>query len=119
MSTPSHNVVDYLEVPSRDISATKAFFSGLFGWSFEDYGPDYTCFDDGRVRGGFWKSAEVASVAKGSALVIFFHAELEQAREQVIGLGGAIVRDIFSFPGGRRFHFTEPGGSEFAIWSEK
>jgi uncharacterized protein len=113
------NTIDYIEIPSRDLAKTKKFFSALFGWSFVDYGPDYASFDDARMAGGFFTSTKTAGVDAGAPLVIFYHPELERTRTKVVDLGGEITREIFEFPGGRRFHFREPGGSEFAIWSDK
>jgi len=113
------NTIDYIEMPSRDLAKTKKFFSALFGWSFVDYGPDYASFDDGRMAGGFFASEKTADVSAGAPLVVFYQPELEKACAKVADLGGQITRETFEFPGGRRFHFREPGGSEFAIWSDK
>jgi predicted enzyme related to lactoylglutathione lyase len=113
------NQIDYVEFPAADLQATKAFFERLCGWKFEDYGPDYTSFADGRIAGGFWRSDQRGTVATGGALIVLYHPRLEEVRQQVIELGGTINRDIFSFPGGRRFHFLEPSGNELAIWSDK
>jgi len=115
-SLPS--TIDYIEMPSTDLGATKDFFTGLFGWVFQDYGPDYAAFDDGRMTGGFFASEAASTVAKGAPLVVFYSAELEKMSQEVARLGGKITREIFEFPGGRRFHFEAPGGGEFAIWSE-
>lgn len=112
------NTIDYVEMPSNDLAATKNFFTQLFGWSFQDYGGDYCAFDDGRMTGGFFASEKTSSVADGAPLVVFFHSDLEKIRAEVGRLGGKISRDIFDFPGGRRFHFAAPGGGEFAVWSE-
>lgn len=101
-----------------DLVATKNFFSQLFGWSFQDYGPDYSSFDDGRMTGGFFASENSWSAAAGAPLIVFYRADLEKICAEVARLGGKITRAIFSFPGGRRFHFEAPGGGEFAIWSE-
>jgi hypothetical protein len=119
MPEPKPNSVDYVEIPSRDVAKSKVFFTALFGLKFTDYGPDYVAFEDGRLSGGFYTSDKVSSVAAGAAIIIFYTEHLETLRERVIALGANIVRDIFAFPGGRRFHFAEPGGSEFAIWSDK
>lgn len=119
MASDRQNQIDYIEIPTRDIGATKTFFAGLLGWQFEDYGDDYTCFDDGRINGGFFKADTTASVAMGSVLVVFYHEDLEASLAKVESLGGAITQAIFTFPGGRRFHFTSPSGNEFAIWSDK
>jgi len=112
------NTVDYIEMPSANLGATKAFFTALFGWSFQDYGPDYAAFDDGRTTGGFFSSELTSTVAKGAPLVVFYSDDLESMSKEVARLGGKITREIFEFPGGRRFHFEAPGGGEFAIWSE-
>ncbi len=112
------NTIDYIEMPSTNLLATKGFFTGLLGWVFQDYGPDYAAFDDGRMTGGFFASEMTSTVAKGAPLVVFYSAELEKMAQEVAGLGGKITREIFEFPGGRRFHFEAPGGGEFAIWSE-
>jgi len=118
MTTSRETVVDYLEIPASDLDRTKAFFTQLFGWKFTDYGPEYCAFEDGRISGGFWKSERVASVSSGSVLVIFYAKDLEAAKARCESLGARISRDIFSFPGGRRFHFLVPGCGEFAIWSD-
>ena len=110
--------IDYIELPSRDLTATKAFFAALFGWSFEDYGPDYAAFDDGRTTGGFFSAEEVWSAVNACPLIVFYSRELEATRADVARLGGQITREIFDFPGGRRFHFVAPGSGEFAVWSE-
>ena len=110
--------IDYIEAPSRNLAETKRFFAGLFGWSFEDYGPDYASFDDGRMAGGFFASDKTAGVESGGVLVVLYYPDLGEILTKVKKLGGEITREIFEFPGGRRFHFREPGGGEFAIWSE-
>lgn len=112
------NQIDYIEFQATDVVAAKKFFEQLFGWKFTDYGPDYTSFEDGRIAGGFRKSDAASKLDSGAVLVVFYHPRLEQIRQRVIDLGGKITADIFSFPGGRRFHFVEPGGNECAIWSE-
>ena len=113
------NTIDYIEMPSRDLAGTKRFFAALFDWSFVDYGPDYASFDDGRMAGGFFASEKTAEVDAGAPLVVFYHSELEKMEKKVVDLSGKITKEIFEFPGGRRFHFSEPRGGEFAIWSDK
>ncbi len=119
MHTSLERTIDYIEIPSRDLAASKQFFSALFGWHFVDYGPDYASFDDGRTVGGFFTSEKVAAIVTGSVLVVFYQSDLEACQAKVQSLGGRITKEVFSFPGGRRFHFAEPGGGEFAVWSEK
>ena len=113
------NTIDYIEMPSTNLAAAKEFFTGLFGWTFQDYGPDYSSFDDGRMTGGFFASEITSTVEKGAPLVVFYSRDLEKMSKEVPRLGGKIIREIFEFPGGRRFHFEAPGSGEFAIWSEK
>jgi predicted enzyme related to lactoylglutathione lyase len=114
---PSPEKLDYVEYPSRDIAATKRFFAEAFGWTFEDYGPDYTAFSGQGLDGGFFRSSLAARTDSGSALLVFRSDDLEGTLARVGAAGGTVVKPIFAFPGGRRFHFTEPGGNELAVWS--
>ena len=116
---PDENKIDYLEIPTTDIAASKSFFIEMFDWQFTDYGDDYSSFEDGRVTGGFFKSDQSVSYSNGSVLIVFYANVLEAALQKVKRCNGSIVREIFSFPGGRRFHFADPAGNEFAIWSDK
>ena len=113
-----HNKVNYIEIPARNIGATKAFFSEVFGWSFVDYGPDYCSFAAQGVDGGFFKSELVVSTKNGSPLIVLYSNSLETTQEKIKKADGKIIKPIFSFPGGRRFHFSDPNGNEFAVWSE-
>jgi len=114
----THHHINYIEIPTRDISATKRFFNEVFGWEFVDYGPDYCSFSNEGVDGGFFKSDLTASTSTGSVLVVLYSAKLEDTQSKVEASGGKITKPIYSFPGGRRFHFTDPNGNEFAVWSE-
>jgi predicted enzyme related to lactoylglutathione lyase len=107
--------IDYVEISVKDISAAKAFYQSVFDWKFEDYGPDYTSFFDGRLAGGF--TTESPAPSRGVLLVIYA-SDLAGFQKKVEAAGGKIVREIFSFPGGRRFHFTDPNGIELAVWSD-
>lgn len=113
-----HGKINYVEFPANNIPATKQFFSEVFGWKFEDYGPDYVAFFNAGMEGGFFKSEKSAATASGSALIVFYSTNLEKTREEIEHAGGKICKPIFSFPGGRRFHFTEPSGNELAVWSD-
>lgn len=113
-----HEKIDYVEFPAADIKATQAFFTKVFGWSFEDYGPDYTAFMNAGLTGGFYKSNLKSSTLDGSALIVFYSNNLEQTQSKIMEAGGKIIKEIFSFPGGRRFHFSDPNGNEFAVWSD-
>lgn len=113
-----HEKINYVEFPAKNIEAVKAFFTAAFGWSFVDYGPDYTCFTNGGIDGGFFKSDLNASTENGSVLVVLYSNDLEETQSKIKPAGGKIVKEIFSFPGGRRFHFSDPNGNEYAVWSE-
>lgn len=113
-----HEKINYVEFPASDIVVVKAFFTTAFGWKFTDYGPDYTAFSDEGLDGGFYASDLSATTERGSALIVFYSKELEQTQKKIEDAGGIIVKPIFAFPGGRRFHFADPCGNEFAVWSE-
>lgn len=113
-----HEKINYVEFPAKDIEAIKSFFGDAFGWSFVDYGPEYTAFSDEGLDGGFYKSELAASTTNGSALIIFYSKELEKTQEKIESAAGSIIKPIFSFPGGRRFHFSDPNGNEYAVWSD-
>jgi predicted enzyme related to lactoylglutathione lyase len=110
--------INYVEFPATNIEATKVFFAGVFGWEFEDYGPDYAAFSNQGVDGGFFRSELSSSTDSGSALVVLYSDSLESIQSRIEQAGGIIVRPIFEFPGGHRFHFTEPSGNELAVWSD-
>jgi len=114
-----HEKINYVEFPARDLAATKNFFSHVFGWKFEDYGPEYTAFLDAGIDGGFFQADSCSSTANGAALIVFYSNNIEATEDKIKEHGGSIIKPIFSFPGGRRFHFTEPGGNEFAVWSDR
>jgi len=113
-SNLKHEQIQYLEFLSADLPRAKEFYTSCFGWKFTDYGPGYTAFEGDYVDGGFTTGVPV----KGSILVILYSSDLEGTREKVINAGGTIEKDIFSFPGGRRFHFIDKDGYELAVWSE-
>lgn len=123
MSQQEHNLqMDYIEFPATNIDATKRFYSQVFGWQFQDWGPDYTSFHDGRLGGGFNAESQ-SSGADGNAttrgvLVVIYATSLDEIYRKVKDAGGKIVRETFDFPGGKRFHFADPNGNELAVWSE-
>ena len=114
-----HEKINYVEFPAKNIETAKAFFTAVFNWSFEDYGPEYTAFSNEGLDGGFFLSDQSVSTANGSALIVFYSADLEATQAKIEGAGGEIVKPIFNFPGGRRFHFADPNGNEYAVWSDQ
>ncbi len=109
---------NYIEFPAKNIKSARAFFTAVFGWSFVDYGPDYTVFTDEGLNGGFYKSNLSSATANGSALMVFYSNALEKTQLKIANAGGKTIKPIFSFPGGRRFHFCDPNGNEYAVWSD-
>ncbi|MBD9481954.1 VOC family protein [Pseudomonas sp. PDM14] len=115
---PEDRKIDYLELPARDLQAAMTFYRDAFDWQFVEYGADYCAFNDGRLDGGFYRSELSASTANGAVLVVLYADDLEAAAERVRTHGGQILREIFKFPGGRRFQFADPNGNELAVWSD-
>lgn len=112
-----HEKINYVEFPARDMGTTQAFFTQAFGWVFEDYGPEYMAFSNQGLDGGFYASERVSSSDNGAALIVMYSEDIEATQLKVEAAGGVISKAIFSFPGGRRFHFLEPSGNELAVWS--
>lgn len=104
--------IDYLEFPSTDRVATSAFMSAAFGWGVVSYGPDY----DGLTEAGIDAGVDQAPNRVGATMAIIRTVDLDDAERRVRAAGGVITREQFDFPGGRRFHFREPGGNELAVY---
>ncbi len=115
---PTHGKIDYIELPAADFASVEKFYTRVFNWSFTSYGPDYHAFNDGKLDGGFYKSALHSSTKNGAALVIFYSSDIDATYKAVVDAGGKIVQEIFSFPGGRRFHFTDTANNELAVWTD-
>lgn len=113
-----HEKINYVEFPAKDIGATKSFFKSVFDWSFVDYGPEYIAFSNEGIDGGFFKSDLNSSTENGAALIVFYSDDLDKTQSKIEKAGGKIVKPVFSFPGGRRFHFTDPNVNEYAVWSD-
>lgn len=114
--TPDDYAIDYVEFRVLDIARSKEFYGKAFGWRFTDYGPAYCEFTDGRLKGGFDASGPGSA---GGPLIVLYAADLEAAVGRITEAGGSIVKPVFAFPGGRRFHFTDPDGYELAVWSDQ
>ena len=111
--------LNYVEFGTLNINSTKRFFETVFGWAFTDYGPEYAAFANQGLDGGFFKAEHASTTENGGALLVFYSADIQQTLNKVKDANGDVVKPIFEFPGGCRFHFIEPGGNEFAVWSEK
>ncbi len=110
-----NNHIHYVEFKAKDLGEIKRFYAQAFGWKFTDYGPTYIAFSEAGLEGGFELTEE--TIVNG-ALVILHHTDLEEAKNNIIEAGGKISLDIFSFPGGKRFHFKDSSGNELAVWRE-
>ena len=106
--------LDYVELQVDDLERGKAFYQKAFGWAFEDYGPDYAAFTNAGLDGGL---ARVDGPKATNALIVLKSDDLEALEESVSEAGGQVGEKL-NFPGGRRFHFTDPAGNELAIWSD-
>ena len=113
--TTVHHQIQYIEFLSQDFERIKKFYTEAFGWEFTDWGPVYTAFAGQYVEGGFGEGEPVA----GSIMPVLYSDKPEASLEQVKTAGGVIEKDIFSFPGGRRFEFTDPDGNRLAVWTKE
>ncbi|WP_274425027.1 VOC family protein [Chelativorans sp. YIM 93263] len=106
--------IDNIEFNVSDIGRSRAFYGQAFGWTFTDYGPTYCEFTDGRLTGGLTTGKPVKP---GGPLVILYADDLAETQRRLEEAGAKIVKPVFAFPGGRRFHFQDPDGYELAVWS--
>jgi len=107
--------IDNIEFAVADIARSKAFYGGVFGWSFTEYGPQYCEFTDGRLTGGL----TAGTPKPGGPRIILYADDLAETQVRLEALGARITVETFSFPGGRRFQFQDPDGYELAVWSDK
>lgn len=119
LAIPANNSINYVELCARELEATKQFFGDVFGWGFEDYGPDYSAITDAGLDGGFYRGELKSTYENSGAIVVLFADDLEDTLARVEAGCGIIEKPIFSFSGVRRFHFIEPSGNELAMWSDK
>ena len=104
--------IDYIEFPSTNRKQTSTFFQTAFGWGIVSYGPSYDGLDGAGIDGGIDQTPERVA----ATMAIIRTGDLDDAERRVVAAGGVITRPQFDFPGGRRFHFREPGGNELAVW---
>ncbi|MDP5130391.1 MAG: VOC family protein [Paraglaciecola sp.] len=114
-----HHKINYIEIPVKGLASSKAFFKQVFGWSFVDYGDDYAGIVGAGIEGGLFSSDLTVSTKTGSVLLVLYSENLAKTQQAIIAAGGGIVEPTFDFPGGRRFHFADVNGNEYAVWSDK
>lgn len=111
----THHAIDYIELTVSDLAAAKSFYTAAFGWRFNDYGPGYSGIQgEGREVGGL--NEDPGAKRGGGPIVVLYSNNLEDTVAKVRAAGGKILKDPFEFPGGRRFHFSDPSGNELAVW---
>lgn len=113
--THQHHTIDYIELVATNLAASKAFFAEAFGWGFTDYGPGYAGIQSGDGESGGLNATGDA----GPPLVLLYSDDLDRSVEAVRAAGGTVTAEPFDFPGGRRFHFADPGGNEMGVWTER
>ena len=119
-SAHRHHAIDYVELTVTDLEQAKRFYSEAFGWRFNDYGPEYAGIQSPQGAsapevGGLSKGQEVRV---GGPLVVLYSTDLDRSVEAVQHAGGQVVNGPYAFPGGRRFHFSDPSGNELGVWAE-
>lgn len=112
-----HHKINYIEFAAKNLESTESFFKKAFSSQFTHYGPDYMDCNHGGLMVGFYRSDLKSVQATGGAMLTFYSDDLEASLTLIESLGCNITKEIFSFPGGRRFQFAEPSGNELAIWS--
>ncbi len=114
--TNVHHSIDYVELPARDLAATRGFYEKAFGWAFNEYGPQYAGIQSPSGEGEVGGLDGTAGPERRSPLVLLYSDDLDASVEAVRAAGGTIVQEPYEFPGGRRFHFTDPSGTELGVW---
>lgn len=115
--TPRHHTIGYVELAAPDLNESKAFYAEAFGWAFNDYGADYAGIRAGDGDGEAGGLNPRRAAGSGLPLVIIYSDDLDATVESVRLAGGQITEEPYEFPGGRRFHFADPGGNELAAWA--
>lgn len=113
---PTHHTIDYVELGTTDLVASKTFFTEVFGWRLTDYGPEYAGIQAPEGEGEVGGLSASTAPTEGGPLVLLYSEDLGATLEAVVNGGGTVTVAPYAFPGGRRFHFTEPGGSTLGVW---
>ena len=111
----THHAIDYIELTVRDLAEAKRFYATAFGWTFNDYGPEYAGIRSGDGESGGLRQA--TELRHGGPLVVLYSSDLDASLAAVRSAGGEVLQEPFEFPGGRRFHFADPSGNELAVWA--
>jgi predicted enzyme related to lactoylglutathione lyase len=115
----------WIDTSQPDPKATVAFYSGLFGWDFEDAMPPGSPgkYLIARLRGG--DVAAVGSQPEGGPSMAAWNTYVwvesaDEAASKVLDAGGRVVMDPFDvMEAGRMAVFTDPAGAAFRVWQAK
>lgn len=113
MQKQTPDEITMIEFPSTSMPATVDFLATVCGWEPTLYGESYADLTGGGIEVGVQGDAHEQSPAP---LLVIRVADLDEARGRVEAAHGEVTFGPFDFPGGRRFHFREPGGNEMAMW---
>lgn len=108
--------ITYIEIPSRNLAASKTFFQQVFGWMYKDLNSEYCYITNAGIPCALYRSTKTT---QGGVLLVLQVPQLETAQANVIAAGGQIIKPIFNFPGGQRFHFVDISGNEFGVWATR
>ncbi|KQY64390.1 MULTISPECIES: VOC family protein [unclassified Nocardioides] len=115
----THHTVNYIELGATDLAAAKAFYTSAFGWEFNDYGPDYAGIKlpgrDDEIGG----LNPATTPQPGGPLVLISSDDLDATHAAVLAAGGTVTEGPYAYPGGRRFHFTDPSGNALGVYSHQ
>lgn len=116
MTDHVHHTIDYVEIYVADLATTRSFYTAAFGWEFNDYGPEYAGIRWVEGEGEVGGLNAMRTPVRGGPLVLLWSADLDASLAAVTSAGGEVVEGPYDFPGGRRFHFTDPSGNELGVW---
>ncbi len=115
--SPVHHTIDYVEISTSDLPASRTFYERAFGWSFTDYGPDYAGIRAASGEGEVGGLNGAGTPGPGGPLVLLFSDDLDATVSAVESAGGVVTAGPYEFPGGRRFEFADPSGTVLGVWS--
>ena len=115
--TETHHAISYVELNVTDLAATRAFYESAFGWEFNDYGPTYAGIRAPDGQGEIGGLNATTAPVRGGPLVLLYSDDLDATVTAVEAAGGQVVSGPYDYPGGRRFHFTDPSGNELGVFA--
>lgn len=117
--TNTHHAIDYIEFTVADLAAARGFHEQAFGWQFNEYGPAYAGIRNPSGDGEVGGLNGTGQDGPRGPLVLLYSDDLDASVAAVRAAGGVITQGPYQFPGGRRFHFTDPSGTELGVWASR